>query len=607
MEHYELHYFDYSSLRRRTVDAVWPLNHNLERHFCLPITQGDKAGKADKCINPGDDFARGKERSYPNYLHTKINSLEAELRETERTHGKQSSTPVSSNNPELNTTANGTTDSAPHGRRDRRPSKKRENREVNDLVSNFGLLSINAAARDYKGFSSLMSVARISMWAITRDNYLDMSDMSLPSKAEAQELGESYLQNIFLVLPVIEKSTFYASLHAVYRDQALPYHHYVLRMVIATALIMQSLEFGDQNYVRAGTHAMAAMNFVEDAFRPDNISSIQAMLLLVEYSRYDPRRFDNWTLVGAVTRAAVDLGLHQDPPKQARVARGHLEARRRVFMCLYAMDRLTSIAFQRAFSFSDASTNVDIEASLLDSQLPGAPPEASVWMKPFEYGWRHFQIRQVQSAIWQDLHQNGHIPLKEPYSYIWEKWDEAHQWLKDLPDGRPGPVKDLTILEMIATVVQLLAPSPKVPEISQLAQSLLFEKCIEYCDRIQNAMDDANTSKSLSYTSGIRVQRISHIFVHNFRAHSEWLLKGNKPRSDPHPKGTKAPPKFEYPERDNNDERTLKFIKEMKRVLEYFSTRFGMPMWEKQFRIEALPVESSLTIPYGRVAQGCEL
>ena len=177
------------------------------------------------------------------------------------------------------------------------------------------------------------------MWAVTRENRIDPALITLPSRAEAMSLGQQYLSNIFLVLPVIEKSTFWASLEAVYGGYALPYNHYVLRMVIATALIMQSETFNDEFYHLGGNHAMAAMHYVEDAFRPDNISSVQAMLLLVEYSRYDPRRFDNWTLIGAVTRATVDLGLHQDPPKQSQISRSHLEARRRVFMCVYSMDR----------------------------------------------------------------------------------------------------------------------------------------------------------------------------------------------------------------------------------------------------------------------------
>ena len=228
---------------------------------------------------------------------------------------------------------------------------------MDDLVSNFGVLwvnhllrissvylqplfrSVNAASRDYHGFASLMSVARISMWAITRQNRLEPSQVPLPPKAEAQKLGQKYLNNIFMVLPVIEKSTFWASLDAVYGSFALPYHHYILRMILATALISASEEYGDEHYHSGGDHAMAAMHYVEEAFKPDDISSIQAMLVLVEYSRYDPRRFDNWTLVGAVARATVDLGLHQDPPKRAQMNRMRLEARRRVFMCVYAMDR----------------------------------------------------------------------------------------------------------------------------------------------------------------------------------------------------------------------------------------------------------------------------
>lgn len=181
------------------------------------------------------------------------------------------------------------------------------------------------------------------MWATTRQNRLDPNLVPLPSKDEARKLGQQYLNNIFMVLPVIEQSTFWASLDAVYSNRAWTYHHYILRVILATALISRSETYGDEYYHMGGNHAMAAMHYVEDAFRPDDISSIQAMLLLVEYARYDPRRFDVWTLVGVVARAAIDLGLHQDPPKRSQMNRMRLEARRRVFMCVYSMDRCVQI------------------------------------------------------------------------------------------------------------------------------------------------------------------------------------------------------------------------------------------------------------------------
>lgn len=141
---------------------------------------------------------------------------------------------------------------------------------------------------------------------------------------------------------VIEESTFWLSLEAVYLpDQSLasPYNHFVVRLVIANGLITRSEEYGDEWHTLAGQHADSAMHYAEHVLKPDDISSIQAMLLLAEYSRYDPRRFDPWMLTGAVARAMVDLGLHQDPPKSLNLSKNKMEKRRRVFMCVYSTDR----------------------------------------------------------------------------------------------------------------------------------------------------------------------------------------------------------------------------------------------------------------------------
>lgn len=211
--------------------------------------------------------------------------------------------------------------------------------------------SVNAAARDYEGFTSLMSVVRVMLWAASSELSLEPSSHPLPPKSEAALLGLEYLNDTLLVFPVIEESTFWTSLEAVYMPGggvATPWNHWILRLVLANALLVKSTVYGDEWHRLARLHVTSALPYAEVALRPDTIPSIQAMLLLVEYSRYDPRAYNHWTLVGAVSRAIVDLGLHQDPPHSANVSRNKLETRRRLFLCVYSADRSghTAIATQ---------------------------------------------------------------------------------------------------------------------------------------------------------------------------------------------------------------------------------------------------------------------
>lgn len=204
-------------------------------------------------------------------------------------------------------------------------------------------------------------------------------------------------------------------------------------------------------------------------------------------------------------------------------------------------------------------------------------------------------IRQTQSIIWHDLHQSGREPLPEPYNYVWSQWHKLQQWFEDLPPSRPRPLYALTRLEMIASAIQLLAPSPRIPITSELAQSLCFEYCIEYCLHIASTIDDRVNYASLSYTSSVRIRKIGSIFLENFRDNKEWILKGATPRIEPPAKGGPSPPSFPYPARSNNAERTLDFISKMSSNLEYLGCRFGIPEWKDSFHTESQSIVKMLT------------
>lgn len=164
----------------------------------------------------------------------------------------------------------------------------------------------------------------------------------LPKKFEAIPLVQHYLNTIGLLLPFFEETSFYASMDNVYQVEmmrASPFDHFLVRMVLSISSAAMSNQRGDARYLDALGHLCAALKFTEDILHPGSIESIQAMLLLAVYATFDPHHFDSWTLVGAASRAMVDLGMHQDPSKAVKMPKPKLELRRRIFYCVYALDR----------------------------------------------------------------------------------------------------------------------------------------------------------------------------------------------------------------------------------------------------------------------------
>jgi hypothetical protein len=151
-----------------------------------------------------------------------------------------------------------------------------------------------------------------------------------------------YVDNCLTLQPIFLESEVYGSLERLYQhtdNAATALDHWTIRMILAIVSGMQSKQRGDTLYSDAVGHICEALVVVEQVMHPGSIKTIQAMLLLIQYSMLDPAHFDSWTLIGAASRAMIDLGLHQDPSKSWNTPRAKLELRRRVYYCVYGIDR----------------------------------------------------------------------------------------------------------------------------------------------------------------------------------------------------------------------------------------------------------------------------
>lgn len=126
---------------------------------------------------------------------------------------------------------------------------------------------------------------------------------------------------------------------------AKPFDHWMLRMVLAIASASVSYHNNDKSHQRAWALVSDALTYAEEVLRPGSISGIQAILLLAQYSLVDPVRFRGWYLVGMAVKVAIDLGLHQDPPTEVLTNPDRLDIRRRVFHCIYCLDRFVFVSF----------------------------------------------------------------------------------------------------------------------------------------------------------------------------------------------------------------------------------------------------------------------
>ncbi|PPJ53388.1 hypothetical protein CBER1_01006 [Cercospora berteroae] len=551
-----------------------------------------------KCDGTNDQFARGKERSYVSTLETRIEKLKEKLEDARarkpsvvdmfeddsaaRRQSYQVQEPPTPNTPNQT-----------------KAMRRKEAATIDDLVSDFGFLSVNATARDFYGFTSAMSYARLVLWASSKEQLPKSMSQELPPRHQAVSLIQHYLNNVFVLLPVFDEASFWGSVDRVYsrhQHSADGHDHYMVRIVLAIASASMSEQRGDQRYMEAIGHICAALSHSEDVFHPGEIASIQALILLTEFAMLDPHHFDSWELIGAASRAMVDLGLHQDPPKGTAMPKAKLDLRRRVYHCVYALDRSTSLVQTRAFSFSDDSARVKIPFSKPTSSAPTSPaPNTSqgLWLQSYEHVADLIKLRQIQSQWYTDLFQSGRTRWEEPYHYIWDTCDSMRKWFDNLSSSMSPNTRAFFELDLLYSYVYVLSPSPRVPVVHSFAQKLIFEYCIRYADLMLRIICDPGYTSPLTFYDAMRVYMTGRQFLDVLQHNIEGLLPGHVPAHPEVKPSTAAPPRMPVaalPSGDTvmrfNITRSISCIKQITECLSKFGIRWGYMSWNQRYQTE---------------------
>lgn len=187
-----------------------------------------------------------------------------------------------------------------------------------------------------------MTFARLVLAAANNEGVPKSQPFQLPSRPAAMALVQFYLDNVFALFPVFSETALFNALDAVYQENGRPvtdFEHWLFYMVLALGAIGQSRSSQDAYYADAVLWVGRALRYADRVLMPGYVSQIQALVLLVQYSMLDPAHFDSWQLIGFACRAVVDLGFHQDPPKEQLSDKNTLELRRKIFYCVYALDR----------------------------------------------------------------------------------------------------------------------------------------------------------------------------------------------------------------------------------------------------------------------------
>lgn len=538
----------------------------------------EKNGRAAECTSTNDQFARGKERSYVSTLETRIERLMVKLEEAKARKPSVVSLPDDDNGWSSRRPSEQPAETEPATPNMIKMQKRREVYAIDDLVSDFGYLSVNATARDFYGFTAAMSYARLILSACSKQPLPFEVNKALPTRSTIMPLIEDYMKSTFLLLPAFDETSLYLSIDNVYSRKADAFDHWMVRLVLAISCASKSAQHGDQRHLEGCSHLAAALEVAEQVLHPGAISNIQALILLTEYATLDPKHFDSWNLIGAASRAMADLGLHQDPPKGTAMTKGKLHLRRRVFHCIYALDRSISLVQTRAFSFSDESAVVKVPFNTPEN----GNGQSQSWGSSYEHALDLIKLRQLQSEWYTDMFQSGREPWKDPYPYLWRTCFAMRGWFEHLAPSTPPHLRAVFELEFLYSNIYLLSTSPRIPIPLPFAQTLIFEHCMRYSDILHDCLDNQEFTSLINFYDAMRAYLIGRQFLDVMQRNADVLLAGITPEM-PEAQGRHAPPppipKLILPPGENitrvNISRASRCIRQFGECLARLAARWG--------------------------------
>lgn len=483
--------------------------------------------------------------------------------------------------------------------------------------------SVNATSRDFHGITSNVSFAQLLLTLSTVKPLPQLAPQPLPSRQEATRLIQYYFDNILMQLPLFTETTFWTSVEAVYQDGgrfAKPIDQWMVYMVLAIASASLWHQQPSVNQQFALSMVSAAMPLAGEVLQPGSSLGIQAILLLAQYSLFNPEHYRPRFLIFFASRVMIDLGLHQDPPTEVVADRERLEQRRRLFYALYTLDRyaictilaagraLTDIRFTRVvctslghtFSFSDLSVDVGLP---IVRMLPGDLPNENVFMKKSDCATHMIKIRRILSKGYQQMYFDGRDPVPHALARTWKLCADARAWYADAPAATTSSYGLLYRLELLYCTVVFLSPSFGDPEICDFSRVVLFDRCIDYVSQLHQVLEQPGSLPFLTFVEIRRTYQVGDRLVNILDESYDLLLSDQLPEPPAVPPGTPEPPYLAVEDRINCRSRAARCLQYIIDILHYGCTRWNMRDELDNFVRESMAIRQRLSPNEGSSSQ----
>lgn len=245
------------------------------------------------------------------------------------------------------------------------------------------------------------------------------------------------------MLPLLHEPTFRQDIEDVYNGSTDPCQNFQVRMVIAMG--MQRL---DPYWAGlADSFHLAALLYLEAVVRRRDLSSIQCLVLIAQYSLLAPTRTASFWVVGYATKLCQELGLCDEEtvkrsPSGESIDDLEVDMRRRMFWIVTSMEfgLAHSLGRPSAFGTTIDHINVNFFATCDDRFITaqGILSGATQILKKC-IAIHFFRMRLLQAEIRRTLYlKKRDTPVDDNDPWFQTMQSEIDRWVANCPTNDEG-------------------------------------------------------------------------------------------------------------------------------------------------------------------------
>lgn len=235
----------------------------------------------------------------------------------------------------------------------------------------------------------------------------DVAAPDLPTRGLTDSLVDNFNRKAQYLWPTLHEPSFREVVKDVYNGSINPYKNFTLRMVIAIS--MQKLETEWAGL--ADSYYLAALQYLENAVKSMDLSTLQCFALIAQYSLVTPTRTAAYWVVGLAARLSQELGITEEatiiPANNSRANAIDVDMRRRLFWIITSMELGLAHSLGRPSAFGTTYDHIDVgffeavdDGNITPAGvIPGSPPS----MKK-RIAIHFFKMRLLQAEIRRKLY-----------------------------------------------------------------------------------------------------------------------------------------------------------------------------------------------------------